>query len=295
MDYDVQVLGLTSPPAQAVVTQYRPAVSVKNAGIHDAVVSGYVRIYAAGLLVFESEVYSNTIAPGETGNAEALDYWTPPAEGPYMVQGFVATPLEQTGPNNNLNPTSIVVGPGQPPTPPTPVTPHASQHEEGGADELSLEGLRGRSADRQDPVSHASDHEAGGSDPVNVSNMPGILAEPQLPVLHASWHETGGVDPLNVEDIPGTDTLEHIANKGEPAGYAGLDMAGIVPSAQIATGSSVTPGTKYLSFSRTWEIPVPTGLICLWTQTDPLPTGWVSVLGIPPPIAGYIWIKYEPA
>lgn len=295
MDYDVQVLGLASPPAKAVVTQYRPAVSILNAGIHDAIASGYVRIYAAGLLVFESEVYTNTLTPGETGNAEAVDYWTPPAEGTYIVQGFVSTPLEQTGPNNNLNPTTIIVGPGQPPTPPTPVSPHASQHEEGGADEVSLEGLHGRAADRQDPTAHASNHEFSGEDPINVSNMPGILAEPQLPVLHAAWHETAGTDPLHIAHISGADALEYLANKGEPAGYAGLDVNGIVPSAQIASGSSVTLGKHYLSLERIWDVPTPPGILCLWTIGSTIPFDWIAVLGIPAPAPGYVWIQYSPA
>ena len=77
MDYDIGVVGLASPPAQAVVTSYRPAVSVRNNGIHDAIASGYLRIYAAGLLIFETEVYSGTLAPGATGTADAVDYWTP--------------------------------------------------------------------------------------------------------------------------------------------------------------------------------------------------------------------------
>ena len=71
MDYDVAALGLASPPAQAVVTSYRPAVQVRNNGIHNAIASGYLRIYAAGLLIFETEVYSGTLAPGATGTADA--------------------------------------------------------------------------------------------------------------------------------------------------------------------------------------------------------------------------------
>lgn len=293
MDYDVEVLGLQTPPASAVVTRYRPAVQVRNNGIHDAIASGYVRIYSAGLLIFESAVYSNTIEPGETGLAEAVQYWTPPAEGPYMVQGYVSTPLDQVEPNNNLNPTIVTVGPGQPPTPPTPVEPHAAQHEEGGGDELSIEGLRGRTADQQEPVHHASDHEAGGDDAMNVSGMPGVLTEPQIPKAHAASHEVTGLDPLNIDDIPGADGYEKLENKGQPAGYAGLGANGVVPAAQLATGSIVTDGTKYLRMDQLFDSPIPVGLICAWDSSSPIPDGWVSVLVSPGLILPYIWIKYN--
>jgi len=71
-DYDVAVLELTTPAATAPLAQCRPVVSVRNNGLHDAVASGYVRIYSAGLLIFESELYSDTIGPGETRPASEL-------------------------------------------------------------------------------------------------------------------------------------------------------------------------------------------------------------------------------
>lgn len=300
MDYDVAVLALSTPPASAVVTPYRPAVSVRNNGIHDAVASGYVRIYAAGLLIFESEVYSNTLTPGETGAAEALQYWTPPTEGTYIIQGYVTCPLDQVEPNNNLNPTTVIVGPGQPPVPPTPVEPHAAQHEEGGGDELSIEGLRGRCGDLQPPSNHASDHEAAGSDPINVTGMPGVLTEAQTPKLHATTHELAGSDPLNVDDIPGADGLEHLANKGEPFGYPGLDQAALVLQAQLAP--DILPGVENygLRFDRTWgpvmadgsSGAIPVGLICIWDGTNPIPDDWDSEPVSPALTPPHIHIKY---
>lgn len=187
MDFDVGVLGLSSPPSSAVVTSYRPAVSVRNNGIHDAIASGYLRIYAAGLLIFETEVYSGTLTPGATGTADAIDYWTPPAEGTYIIQGYVSTPLDQVEPNNNLNPTTIIVTGG--PVPPTPTVPlHAAQHEEGGTDPLNVDGLPGVLKDRQLPSAHAAQHQAGQVDVLNVAGLAGVLGEAQTPQVHGNAH-----------------------------------------------------------------------------------------------------------
>ena len=243
-DYDVGVVGLTTPAASAPLAQCRPVVSVRNNGIHDAVASGYVRIYSAGLLIFESEVYSDTIGPGETRPASAVHYWTPPAEGIYTVQGYVTTPLDQVEPNNNLYPTAVTISGVEPP-PPTPVPLHASQHESGGTDELSLEDLPGRAADQQRPINHASNHELSGIDPVNVTGMSGILAEAQTPKAHAASHKTGGADAVSVLELPDVTDLELLAHKGEDNGYAALDSDGLVPKDQLALLPNETPPDNY--------------------------------------------------
>ena len=49
------------------------------------------------------------------------------------------------------------------------ITPlHASTHQNGGADEISVAGLSGLLADAQNPTAHASDHEPGGTDTMAV-------------------------------------------------------------------------------------------------------------------------------
>jgi len=185
MDYDVEVLGLKTPASTSPLAPYRLVVSVRNNGIHAAVASGYVRVYSTGLLIFESEVFSNTLAPGVTGDCSSLGYWTPPAEGFYMIQGYISTPLDQVEPNNNLNPTNIHIT-GTPPTPPTPVALHAAQHEEGGSDEISIEGLPGRAADQQEALAHVASHQAGGTDALNVGSLLGVLATDQPAQVHSN-------------------------------------------------------------------------------------------------------------
>jgi len=184
-DYDVGVLALVVPATSGPKSTYRPAVSVRNNGIHDALASGYLRIYSAGLLVFESELYSGTITPGNTGNAQTVGYWTPTEEGQYTVHAYLTTPLDQVESNNMLAPVTITITGEEPPVPPV-VAAHASQHEEGGTDELSIDGLPGRAADPQTALAHAAAHQAGGSDALNVGSLQGILAQDQPAQVHSN-------------------------------------------------------------------------------------------------------------
>lgn len=245
MDYDVGVTGLSSPPAAAVVTNYRPAILVRNNGIHNAIASGYLRIYSAGLMVFETEVFSGTLTPGQTGTADAVDYWTPPAEGPYVVQGYVSTPLDMVEPNNNLNPVTIIVK-GGPVPPPPPVALHASQHEEGGTDQVNVDGLPGVLRDKQLPSNHAAQHQAGQPDVMNVAGLAGILGEPQTPTAHGNAHHSpamataaelsshaGGTSAHNAAT-----NLEKVANRGAPLGYCPLNSGSVVEPTYIGQHDS---------------------------------------------------------
>jgi len=56
---------------------------------------------------------------------------------------------------------------------------HASTHENGGADEISVAGLSGTLADPQAPTSHASSHQNGGGDEISVAGLSGVLADEQ--------------------------------------------------------------------------------------------------------------------
>lgn len=78
---------------------------------------------------------------------------------------------------------------------------HASTHENGGADEVSVAGLSGLLADPQTPATHASDHENGGADEISVAGLSGLLADGQTPLAHASSHEDGGADELTVQNL----------------------------------------------------------------------------------------------
>ena len=290
-DYDVSAVSLSAPPSSAVLQPYRPAVLVRNNGVHDALAVGSLRIYSpAGLLIFTTALYSGVIAPGETKPAQAIDYWTPPALGRYMVIAYVSCINDQNPTNDNLAPCFVQVIAG-PPTPPTPVQMHASQHEEGGGDELNIDGLHGRATDAQTPLGHKTSHQVGGSDLVDVTGLPGILAQGQPIADHHTEHEDGGGDELNVDELSGvlknlqkpkvhaneahdpnyaTDeafkahrdgvnpheeatNLEFIANKDESEGYCGLDSGTKVPADRLG-GSPANTGL-YLQADQSWSAP----------------------------------------
>jgi hypothetical protein len=244
-DFDVAAISLASPPSLGALTTYRPAVLVRNNGIHDALASGYVRAYKAGRLVFESEVYSPTIPPGETRQATALAYWTPDAVGSYMFQGFVTAPNDSVPSNNQLAPVTITITAVEPPPPPI-VTAHASQHEEDGDDEVSIDGLRGLAADEQHPRDHASNHEAGGDDELSVDGLAGTLATPQPTAAHANEKHTvpfSTVAEMTNHQAATTahadaTNLEKVANKDQPSGYAGLDSNGLLTYPQLPDPAS---------------------------------------------------------
>lgn len=294
MDYDVAALGLSAPPAQAVVTPYRPAVSVRNNGIHNAIASGYLRIYSAGLLIFETEVYSGTLAPGATGTADGVDYWTPPAEGPYIVNGYVSTPLDQVEPNNNLAPVTIIVEGG--PVPPPPTVPlHAAQHEEGGTDPINVDGLPGVLADPQPAAAHAAQHQAGGSDAMNVGSLQGILAQDQPAQVHSNTrHNPVMSTAAELTAHSGASSAHTAATNLANRETSGLDV-GLIPSTQLASASEVLDGRKFLERGdnpgdRQWSVPVPQGLICVWPSASAIPTGWATTIIIPTPDLAHIWI-----
>ena len=293
-DYDVGVLALVVPAKSAPKATYRPAVSVRNNGIHDALASGYLRIYAAGLLVFESELYSATIVPGATGTAQTIDYWTPTTEGPYTIHAHLSTPLDQVESNNMLAPVTVEITGAAPPTPPV-VTAHAAQHEEDGTDELSIDGLKGRAADQQEALAHVASHQAGGTDALNVGSLLGVLATDQPAQVHSNTRHSpvmatdAELDSHRLAGAAHT-AATNLANR-ETTGIE----TGLVKGAQLALGSKVDPaGDRYLRSDRHWHAPVPDWLICVWNGTNPIPDGWITILVNPAPIAPYIWIQRLP-
>jgi len=149
-DYDVQALALATPANPSPLDTYTPAISVRNNGRFAAIATGTISAYKAGVQVFASTVQSPSIAPGETGLATATDDWTPDEETDYVFYGYVTTQLDQVEPNNNLAPVTVEIS-GTPPPPPVTVPAHRQQHESGGSDQLSVDGLPGVLANAQTP------------------------------------------------------------------------------------------------------------------------------------------------
>ena len=227
-DYDVEVRSLAVPTPSAPATTYRPAVYVRNNGVHDSLATGILRIYAAGRMVFSSPLYSDSIPPGETHLAQTELYWeaTP---GTYTIIADATTPHDQVEPNNHLPPVQIVIT--SEPAPPTPpVTLHASQHEEGGQDEVSIDGLAGLARTAQTPRQHGND--AHDQEYVDATAANAIAVE------------VVGTHNGTTAPHPGTTNLEYVEHKGAAGGYASLDEDGTVPVDQLP---EVTPTTHAIT------------------------------------------------
>jgi hypothetical protein len=121
------------------------------------------------------------------------------------------------------------------------VTVHAAQHEEGGTDQLSIDGLRGECYDPQPPKNHVSRHAQGGSDELSLTGLHGKAADGQTPALHdneahaRTFVDAGavvaaiGVHNATTAPHPTSTNLEFTIRKGAASGYAPLDGTAKVP------------------------------------------------------------------
>lgn len=248
-DYDVEATGLASPPAVAVLTSYRPAVAVRNNGIHPADVTGTIRRYRRlppGELLDTWPISYSALAAGASAAIQAAAYWTPTVADigiEYLFTADVNTDDDQVEKNNHLSPITVLVTGGPTPTPPE-VPVHADQHEEGGADPINVTGLAGQLADPQTPFNHASNHQPGGSDVLNVAGLFGELTDPQPPKNHAADHELGGTDELNVDSLPG-----HLADEQTPEIHGSISHHNGIPS-PIIPGFTPAIGTSALAVTQ---------------------------------------------
>lgn len=295
-DYDVAAVGLSSPPAVAFRTAYRPAILVKNNGLYPALVTGYIAIMNqdTGLQAFYSPVELASLAPLDTDPALALEDWTPDLEGHYYAYGYVTTDHDSVPQNNNLNPTPFIVGPGTPPTP-VVVPAHAAQHEAGKSDELEVDGLSGHLADAQTPDDHAARHQLGGTDQLSLGGLSGQAASPQIPLTHSNAYHVPVLATEQALTTHQAATAAHSAATNLANRETTGPMTGLVKATQLALGSKVLPaGDRYLRADQYWHAPVPDGIICVWDGTNPVPDGWITILVNPAPTAPYIWITRLP-
>jgi hypothetical protein len=263
-DFDVAALSLASPPQSAPVTSYRPAVRVKNLGIHPANVSGVCRMYRReppGDLLQSWPLSLQNLAAGNEGNALAEGYWNPTAAEvgrEFLFIAHVDVANDQNMSNNNLSPVTVLVTGAEPPPPPI-IEAHATQHEDSGTDEIHVDGLAGELADPQPPKDHAARHEQGGTDELNVGGLHGTLEDPQPVGAHGNEaHDPLFVDVDQFSGHTGATTahalasnLEKVANKGAANGYASLGADSKVPTIQL--GGDTGPTEGYLRSDQTWS------------------------------------------
>lgn len=143
--------------------------------------------------------------------------------------------------------------------------PHASNHENGGSDEIDVTGLTGLLATPQTPAAHAATHSDGGGDDVSVLNLAGYPGggttflrddgtfAAATAGAHATSHQNGGSDEINVAGLSGlladdqnptAHASDHQNGGGDEISVAGL--SGMLADAQLvgvrknSTGSTFT-------------------------------------------------------
>jgi len=97
-----------------------------------------------------------------------------------------------------------------------------------------------------DPATHATTHEDGGADEITVTGLSGDLADPQDPKSHASTHAVGGADSLAGEqvdvgqlDVGGSVVAQSVALSGQVTLSSG--------SATVDTGISAVDATFHVA------------------------------------------------
>ena len=98
------------------------------------------------------------------------------------------------------------------------LTAHHTSHENGGSDEVTVQGLSGLLADGQTPLAHKTSHQDAGTDEISVTGLSGVLADDQhvidaevtaligstQPAAHKTSHQDGGADEISVTGLSGT-------------------------------------------------------------------------------------------
>jgi hypothetical protein len=99
-----------------------------------------------------------------------------------------------------------------------------------------VQGNDSRLTNARTPTAHASSHQNGGSDEISVTGLSGLLADGQTPLAHSASHSDGASDPIDVTNLAGypgggTTFLRDDGTFATPAGGSG-----------IAAGAAITLG-----------------------------------------------------
>jgi hypothetical protein len=58
-----------------------------------------------------------------------------------------------------------------------------------------------RNTNARTPTAHATSHQNGGSDEISVVGLSGLLADGQTPLAHATSHKSGGSDAIKLDEL----------------------------------------------------------------------------------------------
>ena len=94
-------------------------------------------------------------------------------------------------------------------------TAHKTSHQDGGSDEISVQGLAGVLPEAQPstwalvsgkpttftPEAHKTSHQDAGADEISVTGLSGLLADAQTPLAHKTSHQAAGSDVLDADTV----------------------------------------------------------------------------------------------
>jgi len=162
-------------------------------------------------------------------------------------------------------------------------TAHAESHQDGGDDEITVEGLAGELAAEQKsswakvsgkpvtftPSAHAASHQDGGADEISVAGLSGQLADNQPsdwtilgsipadfpPETHHALHETGGADEINIttfqhNDLGGIGLSDHHIRYSNAEAVAALGYSADVWTPTLTFGGLSTGITYTIRIGR---------------------------------------------
>jgi hypothetical protein len=197
---DVRPTSYLVPLDEQTIGPITPLIHVENLADEDATVTGLVRIYreSLGTLIYSSVLHPTAIAHGASADIAVETEFDPgaPADDDYFCLAEITARSVLTGNSETAQLGQFFFDVKPAPMGPVPAT-HATTHEDGGMDEVSIAGLSGLAADPQTPANHAPSHEDGGADPLNVGGLHGELADDQPALAHdiAGPKHTSGATP----------------------------------------------------------------------------------------------------
>jgi hypothetical protein len=106
------------------------------------------------------------------------------------------------------------------------LTAHHTSHENGGSDEVTVQGLSGLLADGQTPLAHKTSHQDGGADEISVTGLAGLLVTAQTPAAHNTSHQLGGADAMKLDDLAAPDDTTDLNASTAKHGLAPKGTAG---------------------------------------------------------------------
>jgi microcystin-dependent protein len=164
-----------------------------------------------------------------------------------------------------------------------------------------------RLSDSRAPTAHATSHQPGGSDVMSVdavaatgslrtlgtgaqqaaSGTDSRFTNARTPTTHATSHQPGGSDAMAVDAVAATGSLRTLGTGAQQAAVGSHTHAGLAPALNIKDeGTLITAAPAGLNFvgegvtvagtpEPTITIPgAPTGAIMMWPTATP-PTGWL--------------------